>query len=85
MLTSFSFRQQNAHTHDLFVIQYIEPMADNKEAVGFDIASGAKSLSNGIKGCSGKQSCTDRPSDFGAGAKQKISGLFVVNAHLFAR
>lgn len=35
----FNFRQQSVHTHDLFVIQYIEPMADNKEAVGFDIAS----------------------------------------------
>jgi two-component system sensor histidine kinase/response regulator len=36
---AFNFRQQNSHNHDLFVIQYIEPMADNEEAIGFDIAS----------------------------------------------
>ena len=35
----FNFRQHSAHTHDLFVIQYIEPIADNEEAIGFDIAS----------------------------------------------
>jgi len=33
------FRQQNPHSNDLLVIQYIEPMADNEEAIGFDIAS----------------------------------------------
>jgi hypothetical protein len=35
----FLFRQQNPHPNDLLVIQYIEPMADNEEAIGFDIAS----------------------------------------------
>ncbi|MBY0418991.1 MAG: response regulator, partial [Pararheinheimera sp.] len=35
----FIFRQQNPHANDLLVIQYIEPMADNEEAIGFDIAS----------------------------------------------
>lgn len=35
----FVLRQQSTHSHDLFVIQYIEPIADNKEAVGLDIAS----------------------------------------------
>jgi two-component system sensor histidine kinase/response regulator len=35
----FLFRQQNPHSNDLLVIQYIEPMADNEEAIGFDIAS----------------------------------------------
>lgn len=36
---TFSLRQQKTHTHDLFVIQYVEPIADNEEAIGFDIAS----------------------------------------------
>jgi len=35
----FKLRQQNAHQGDSFIIQYIEPLADNEEAIGFDIAS----------------------------------------------
>jgi hypothetical protein len=35
----FKLNQYVTHQHDLFVIQYIEPLADNASAVGLDISS----------------------------------------------
>ncbi|MDX1491957.1 MAG: PAS domain S-box protein [Pseudohongiellaceae bacterium] len=35
----FSVRQLNPHNQDLFIIQYIEPEANNAQAVGLDIGS----------------------------------------------
>ncbi len=35
----FKLNQYIPHMHDLFIIQYIEPLADNASAVGLDIAS----------------------------------------------
>ncbi|RVT47559.1 response regulator [Rheinheimera sediminis] len=35
----FNLSQYSPHQHDLFVIQYIEPLADNASAVGLDISS----------------------------------------------
>lgn len=35
----FKLNQYSPHKHDLFIIQYIEPLTDNASAIGFDIAS----------------------------------------------
>ncbi|WP_127026357.1 CHASE domain-containing hybrid sensor histidine kinase/response regulator [Rheinheimera mangrovi] len=35
----FKLNQYSPHQHDLFVIQYIEPVVDNSSAVGLDISS----------------------------------------------
>ena len=35
----FKLNQYSPHQHDLFIIQYIEPLTDNASAIGLDIAS----------------------------------------------
>ena len=35
----FKLKQYAPHDHDLFIIQYLEPLADNASAIGLDVAS----------------------------------------------
>lgn len=75
---SFNFRQQNEHSHDLLVIKYIEPLADNEEAVGFDIASEQSRYQTALKAVRENRAVLTDPLTLVQAQSQKSRGFLLL-------
>jgi hypothetical protein len=74
----FTFRQQSAHSHDLFIIKYIEPLADNEEAVGFDIASEQSRYQTALKAVRENKAVLTDPLTLVQAQSQKSRGFLLL-------
>ncbi|KQP37998.1 hypothetical protein ASF44_12330 [Pseudorhodoferax sp. Leaf274] len=57
----FALQQHSAHAGDLLVIQYVEPEAQNREAIGLDIASEANRRDAALQALRSGQPTLSRP------------------------
>jgi PAS domain S-box-containing protein len=72
------FRQQNPHPNDLLIIQYIEPMADNEEAIGFDIASESNRYQTALKAIEENRAVLTQPVTLMQAQNKKSQGFLLL-------
>ncbi len=74
----FLLRQHAPHSHDLLVIQYIEPLADNEEAVGFDIASEPARYQTALKAATENKAVLTEPVTLIQAQNKKSQGFLLL-------